>query len=145
VYSGFVVRYGPDGAYGWQEVLDFGHQGEIDGVAVDATGNVILVGQFGLPLNLPGSTTPLTPPMSGTGQFVFKQSSSRAFVWSKSYGPVLGGRQFGIGVVNYNPTGIALAPHASAIVFGSVSTPLTLGWVPLSPSGNDAFVAELSP
>jgi hypothetical protein len=146
----FLVGYDGNDTYLWNEVLGCGqtmdatgNQCVIDGIATDQGGDVVLAGHFGGSLHLLGGATMMAAmPFSF---FAAKLSTTQALLWSKSYGPVGGVHLASVDVFNYDPTGVAMSPQGNPVVFGLTSASLQLGWINLTPTGADGFIAQLSP
>jgi hypothetical protein len=74
---GFAVSLGPSGVYAWDKSFD----ASPDGLAVDTSGNVVLVGEFAGSLNFGmGALT-----STGTSIFVAKLSTKGVPTWNKAF------------------------------------------------------------
>ncbi|APR88540.1 Hypothetical protein A7982_13889 [Minicystis rosea] len=132
-YDIFVVELDASGKHVWSK--SFGGQGdqEVTGVAVDASGNTIVVGSFADSLDF--GSGELTY-VGGKDIFVAKLDPSGAHLWSKSFG----------GQGDQEVTGVAVDAAGEVMIVGHHSNGLdfggTVGAIP-NEGGKDAFVAKL--
>jgi hypothetical protein len=105
-------------------------------VAVDATGNVILVGDFSGSIDFGGNQLVST---GLTDTFVVKLSANGAHLWSRRFG--------GLGSSSAHSASVAVDLMGNVVVTGSFRGAVDFGGgVPLtSAGGSDVFVAKLAP
>jgi hypothetical protein len=127
----FVAEFGPSGDHLWSK--RFGDQDYQEGfaVAVDADGNVFIIGDFTGTVNFGGG------PLTSAGAFdifIAKFSASGAYLWSRSFGDA-DDDQYGIDVaVDQAGSVIATGYFAGTVDFGG--GPLT------STGGSDIYLAK---
>jgi len=136
----FVAKYSPAGNYVWS--LQFGNSSSQAGlgVAVDASYNVIVTGEFYGSVDFGGG---ILTSSGNTDIFVAKYTISGNHVWSKRYG-------FNSVSLNNDPqSGKAIAVDASdnIIVTGDFIGSVNFGGGAMAAVGvdNDVFVAQLDP
>jgi hypothetical protein len=130
----FVAKFGSDGAHLWSKRFGDGNNQEAYSVAVDASGNVIVTGDFWGAVDFGGGT------LTSAGDwdiFVAKfGSADGAYIWSKRFGD--GDYQ----VAN----AVAVDASGNVIVTGTFYSAVDFGGGTLTSAGNaDIFVAELGP
>jgi len=131
--GGFLVKFsGTDGSHLWSK--DFGYT-KVQGVAVDASGNVLVTGHFSQSVDFGGG--PLTPG-GNWNIFVARLSGlDGSHIWSK-----------GFASTGYNPSqqGVAVDAVGDVLVTGCFTGPVDFGGGPLTISEGDLhiFVAKLS-
>jgi hypothetical protein len=106
-------------------------------IATDLNGNVFVIGHFGSPTILLGSTTLTNTATNGRDIFIAKYNSSGAFIWAKSFG----------GAYDDNPTSITTDNLGNILFTGDFWSPtIAFGTTTLtnSPSYNDVFVVKLN-
>ncbi len=140
-YDIFVLKLDASGNYVWAKQLG-GTVNDIgNAIAVDASGNVYLTGNFEGTADFdPGATAySLTAPGGNSDAFICKLNSSGNFVWAKK-----------IGDTNLEEgLGIALDASGNVYTTGYFSSPNTdfnpgTGTFTISPVGfNDAYVSKL--
>lgn len=132
--DGFVARLDPGtGAPLWSRALSGVGIETTNGIAVDASGNVIVVGTFDVSVDL-GSGVLSTA--GGTDLFVLKLDPDGQPLWSVRFG----------GLYNDRARDVATRPDGSIVVGGAAGGPMSIGATPLDdPSGEGAFVAVLGP
>ncbi len=128
----FVVKLGPDGAHKWSR--RFGSEGDqrVDGIAVDASGNIGLTGSFSGSLDFGGGA--LTS-ARGADAFFAKLDGQGNHLWSKSAGSP-----------DTEEDGMAVAFDGAGnlSVTGSAVGPIDLGGVVAPAEGEKSlFVARL--
>lgn len=102
-------------------------------VAVDAQGNIVIIGDFAGKIDFGGGV--LTS-AGATDVFVAKFDTTGAFLWAKSFGDVAA--QSGLDV--------AFAPNGDVVFTGSFAGSINLGGGALASAGaTDLFVARLDP
>ena len=132
----FVVKLAPSGAHIWSAYLGGSSDDQGQGVAVDASGNVVVTGDTRSGGWVYGGFDTI---LSGNGDaFVAKLSPTGAHIWSTYLG----------GTINGSGRGVAVDAFGNVVVTGSASSnPLISSAFDKSFSGDfyDAFVAEISP
>ena len=129
----YVAKFSPTGTLLWSKQFgDSANQGT-RGLAVDASGNVLITGSFVSAVNFGGAT--LTS-AGGSDVFVAKLDPTGNHIWSKRFGDVL--NQVGAGVA----TDAAGDVYFTGYLFGTMN----FGGGPLtSASGVDTYVVKLDP
>jgi hypothetical protein len=124
----FIAKYSPAGAHLWSRAASGSSMGR--GIAVDAGGNVVVVGKFGSGADLGGG------PLPGVFQiFVAKYSSTGAHQWSKA----LGGSDNDIGEA------VAVDRGGNVLLIGEMAGSGNYGTGTLtSAGGRDVIVVKLS-
>ncbi len=125
----FIAKYSPAGAVQW--VRQFGDAADQfgNGIAVDASGNVYVVGYFFGTVDFGGG--PLTS--NGYDIFLAKYTTNGVHLWSK----VLGGASSDMGQA------IAVDPSGNVYVAGQFAATVDFGGGPLTSAGGfDGFLAK---
>ena len=129
----FLAKFSSAGLHLWSEHFTNGAGDWGNGVAVDTSGNIALVGSFTGSLNLGGTT--LFAAGGLTDGFVARFDSAGIHTWSRKIG---GGTPDGTDVVN----AVAVDSFGNVLVAGSVSGAVNFGGGTLSALGQfDAFAA----
>lgn len=127
----FVVKLGPDGSAMWSKSFGDDAVQEAQRVAVDAEGNVLIVGHFRGTIDFGGG------PLVSAGArdvFVVKLDASGNHVWSKQFGDKA--EQFG--------RGIAADGHGNVFIAGSAWGTIDFGGGALKSAGfEDIFVTKM--
>jgi len=146
----FVVKFDPSGAALWSQKYQAAAYGgnngfaSFAGLAVDASGNVLLVGSFRGSISFGGGSL-VTPDFEGSDMFLVKLSSSGLHVWSYRFG-----------AVEYSEdhlASVATDPSGNVIVVGDTESGIDFGggmlvdsWEnPYAPQYSDAVIAKFSP
>jgi beta-propeller repeat-containing protein len=132
----FVAKLKADGSYLWAKRFGDGANQTATGVAVDASGNIVVSGSFQGTLDFGGS--PLTNAnVNDTRAFVAKFDSSGTPLWSKAYGAA--SAQASANGVGTDGSGniFVTGGFGGSIDFGNGNLPST--------GGPDIFVAKLQP
>jgi hypothetical protein len=79
----FLASYGPDGSYRWDRVLGGPGQERANGVALDASGGVVVVGNFEDSLDLGGGTRTSS---GGSDGFVASYAADGSYRWARTFG-----------------------------------------------------------
>jgi hypothetical protein len=128
----FVAKFGSDGAHLWSKRFGDGNNQEAYSVAVDASGNVIVTGDFWGAVDFGGGT------LTSAGDwdiFVAKfGSADGAYIWSKRFGDV-----------SYqHAQALAVDASGNVIVTGWFDGTVGFGGGTLTSAGNyDIFIAKL--
>ncbi|MFT3769974.1 MAG: hypothetical protein QM820_31485 [Minicystis sp.] len=127
----FVAKIGPGGAHLWsQGFVTQEDSSSGNGIAVDASGNVIVTGGSPTPIDFGGG-------MLSGGAFIVKFDPAGNHVWSKTFGAA---PSTAVG------NGIALDAAGDIVVTGSFSGTVNFGGGPLTAAGGqDVFVLKLDP
>jgi hypothetical protein len=132
----FVAKLDTDGSHLWSR--RFGGPGAVtqtQGVAVDGSGNVLVLGVFGGAVDFGAG---LVTSNGGEDIFVAKLDAAGALLWARHFGGAVGFDQAG--------QGIAVDPAGSVVLTGYFSSPLSFGGPTLpNAGGEDVFVAKLDP
>src|SRR5260370_8919617 len=113
--DGYVGKFSPTGTYLW--ATSFGGTGadQVNGIALDSSGNVFVLGVFTSAATIAG--VPLTT-VGGWDTFVAKYSSSGAPLWAKSFNSP----------GNYDlPTALATDLNGNVIITGHFTSTINLG------------------
>lgn len=89
----YLVKFNGNGTHAWSKRIGNTFDDTIGGVSVDASGNIIVCGDFAGTLELGGAPLVATPsPFGGTvgDSYIAKFTSAGAHIWSKSFGGNLG-------------------------------------------------------
>jgi hypothetical protein len=129
-YDVFVAKFDASGTYAWSSRFgDIDDQGAAD-VAVDPSGNVILVGAFSGSINLGGSTFTSA---GSSDIFVAKLNAvDGSHVWSKQFGDAS----------NQSASTVAVDSSGSVIFGGTMSGSFSFGDLPLT-GNNDLYAVKL--
>ena len=135
----FVVELSPAGDWTWNKRFGGYADEEADGLAVTATGELLLAGRFDGPLDLGGATPLLSVQAAGAfapsfDVFVAKLDAHGAHVWS---------RQFGDSTVDERVTAAAAAPGGGVVVLGGAGDSIDFGLGALKQPGGGAFVVGI--
>jgi len=129
----FVAKLGPDGAPIWAKSFGDGKNQSARGVAVDAQGNVVFVGQFVGSVNFGGgSFTSVGPNFDDA--FLVKLGPQGNHIWSKKFGDI------NSQVAN----AVAVGPTGDIAVVGDFQSTMAFDAVSISTTGagdTNAFVA----
>jgi len=88
--AAFVAKYRPDQSLAWARALGGSGEQNVQGIAADNAGNVIVAGYFSGTIDLdPGSGVTKLTALEQHAAFVLKLNSSGNFVWARQLG---GGR-----------------------------------------------------
>jgi hypothetical protein len=129
----FVAKFGPDGAHLWSKRFGDEHWQVAHAVTVDASGNVIVTGDFWGSVDFGGGA------LTNAGVydiFVAKFGSDGAHLWSKRFG----------GGSDQKPTAVAVDASGNVIVTGYFYDAVDFGGGALTSAGlKDIFVAKFDP
>lgn len=106
-------------------------------ITTDLNGNVFVIGHFGSPTILLGTTTLTNSAANSTDIFIAKYNSSGAFIWAKSFGGA--GHDYPSSITTDNLGNILFTGDFWSPTIAFESTVLTN-----SPSYNDVFVVKLN-
>jgi hypothetical protein len=130
-HAGFARKYSRDGGRIWTRQLGGAHAVEINDVAIDATGDIVLGGSF------TGTLGPHTS--SGSWDVYFaKLDMNGDVIWSKAFG--------GAGIDS--ATGIAIAHNHDIVLVGRFIGSASFGGSTLisnSPNDGTVFIAKYTP
>lgn len=132
----FLAKFDPTGAYLWSKSFgDIGSQ-VAKGLAVDAQGNVVMVGQFQTVVDF--GTGPLNAGMATYDGFAAKFDSSGIALWAK---------EFGDDAVDQFVEDVALDSAGNVLITGGAQGTADFGTGPLMAPADklNVFVAKLSP
>jgi PKD repeat protein len=135
----FVARYDAGGGLLWARCPGSAAGGGGGrGVAVDASGNVVVTGYFRGTVDFGGGQ--LASP-NGYDIFLVKYSAAGAHLWSKRFGgPVVGA------IVSESGADVAVDAAGNVVVTGSFEGTADFGGGPLTSAGQgDVFLAKYSP
>ena len=132
----FVAKLTPLGAWQWAHQVGGSRYESGRNVAVDGSGNVVVVGSFSSPTITLGAIT-LTQMLGGISFFVAKLTPTGTWQWANSAGGYHG---------DYAKT-VAVDGSGNVVMAGFFASPaITLGTITLTNAGEaDIFVAKLSP
>ncbi len=129
----FVAKYSPSGAHLWSKRFGGTLNDIANSVAVDSSGNVVIIGNFGFSVDFGGG------PLIGSDAqdiFVAKLSASGVHVWSKRFG----------GTLPYDcGNSVAVDATGNVLITGNFIGPADFGGGAKSSQGWDVFVAKYSP
>jgi len=134
-YDAFLAAIGPDGALLWATYLGGEKADEATGVAVDASGNVIVTG-WTLSPKFPSASAPgYLVPKGGSDAFVAKFTSTGQLVWTK----LIGGKDSdsAAGVCTVAGDGIVVGGTTNSKDFPAIGGGVFYPW------GVDAFAVKL--
>lgn len=132
----FVAKLDPDGAHVWSKRFGGAVEQFATGVAVDASGDVLVSGWFAGSIDFGGG--PLISPGPSSG-FVAKLGPDGSHLWSRSFGPQGS-------MSTSNVTGVAVEAAGGVVVTGVFGGTLDFGGGPISAGPlEDIFVAKLNP
>src|SRR5205823_5746104 len=127
----FLAKYSAAGAPLWSQSFG-GGAGDIgNGVAVDGSGNVVLIGTSGGGVDFGGGHIMA----NGYAIVVAKFSPAGAYLWSKGVGDSF----------SNSGNAVAIDPSGNIAVTGAFSGPADFGGGALNSAGVDIFLAKLSP
>ncbi len=127
----FVAKLSPDGTPIWAKSFGDSKNQSARGVAVDAQGNVVFVGQFTGTVNFGGTSFTSVGP-NYDDAFLVKLGPSGNHLWSKKFGDIN----------SQVPHGVAVGPTGDIAMVGDFQTNMTFDAIALNSTGDiDAFVA----
>jgi PKD repeat protein len=135
----FVAKYSSTGGHLWSQRFGDTYSSAARGVAVDASGNVVVVGTFSGTVNFGGGT--LTASYGGAARyndiFIAKLSSAGGYLWSQRFGDSMDDYAYSV----------AVDGSGNIVMVGSFRGTLSLGGQSFVSYnfGIDAFVAKYSP
>jgi hypothetical protein len=126
----FVAKFAPDGAPMWAKSFGDGKDQSARGIAADAQGNVVVVGQFSGKVDFGGGA--LTSfPGNFDDAYIVKLGPQGNHIWSKNFGDIN----------SQVPHGVAVGPTGDIAMVGDFQTNMTIGAISLNSAGDiDAFV-----
>src|SRR5213594_2934893 len=127
----FVAKYSAAGVPVWSRAFGGGFNDVGNGVAVDAGGNVVIIGTAAGTVNFGGG--PITA--NGYRIVVAKFSPAGGHLWSRGFGDSF----------SNSGNAVAVDPSGNIAVTGAFSGPADFGGGTLFSSGVDVFLAKLSP
>ena len=127
----FVAKYSAAGVPVWSRAFGGGFNDVGNGVAVDAGGNVVIIGTAAGTVNFGGG------PIAANGYtiVVAKFSPAGGHLWSRGFGDSF----------SNSGNAVAVDPSGNIAVTGAFSGPADFGGGTLFSSGVDVFLAKLSP
>ncbi|MEP7126144.1 MAG: hypothetical protein ABJE95_34745 [Byssovorax sp.] len=127
----FVAKFAPDGAPIWAKSFGDGKDQSARGIAADAQGNVVVVGQFVGSVNFGGSTFTSVGP-NFDDAFIVKLGPQGNHIWSKKFGDIN----------SQVPHGVAVSAAGDIAMVGDFQTNMTFDAIAIDSTGDtDAFVA----
>lgn len=127
----FVAKLSPDGAPIWAKGFGDAKDQSARGIAADAQGNVVVVGQFVGTVNFGGGALTSVGP-NFDDAFLVKLGPQGNHLWSKKFGDIN----------SQVPHGVAVGPTGDIVMVGDFQTNMTFDGVALNSAGDtDAFVA----
>jgi hypothetical protein len=130
--DGFVAVYDIDGVPRWSHAISTAGLDEIDGVAIDAAGNVYITGYITGDLDLGGAHYPST---GGLDILVASFAPDGTVRWAKRFG----------GTGSDDGIGIAVAPDGAVYVTGVITAPVDFGTGVVSATTTTMFLLKLTP
>jgi len=132
----FLAKLGPDGAHLWSKSLGNVNDETGRGVAVDAAGNVALVGEYQTSIDFGGGVT-VTNAGGGTDDaFVALFNAQGVPQWARSFGDTM----------DQSAHAVAFDEAGNLLVTGEAAGSIDLGAGPLPVTGlKSAFVLKMSP
>src|SRR2546427_685225 len=127
----FVAKYSAAGVPVWSRAFGGGFNDVGNGVAVDAGGNVVIIGTAVGTVNFGGG--PITA--NGYTIVVAKFSPAGGHLWSRGIGDSF----------SNSGNAVAVDPSGNIAVTGAFSGPVNFGGGTLTSAGVDIFLAKLSP
>jgi hypothetical protein len=132
VQDGFLVKYSSTGAHVWSKRFGGAGYDQGTGVAVDGSGNVVVVGTFEGTIDLGGGAFASA---GGRDMFAAKYSATGAHLWSKRFG----------GTGHEDVRGVAVDGSGDVFLTGQFLGTIDFGGPPLTSAGyDDIFLAKLS-
>src|SRR6059058_1299237 len=127
----FVAKYSAAGVPVWSRAFGGGFNDVGNGVAVDAGGNVVIIGTAAGTVNFGGG------PIAANGYtiVVAKFSPAGGHLWSRGFGDSF----------SNSGNAVAVDPSGNIAVTGAFSGPADFGGGVLTSAGVDIFLAKLSP
>ena len=126
----FLAKYTPSGQHLWSKRLGGSGDDQIQGLTVNANGDILMTGNFSGSANFGGQNLSSA---GSTDIFVAKYSNNGAHLWSKRFGGT--GSELGYGV--------AVDSNDDVVITGAFSNTVDFGGDLLSSAGNtDIFVAK---
>jgi hypothetical protein len=127
----FVAKFAPDGAPIWAKSFGDGKDQSARGIAADAQGNVVVVGQFVGTVNFGGAAFTSVGP-NFDDAFLVKLGPQGNHLWSKKFGDIN----------SQVPHGVAVSAAGDIAMVGDFQTNMTLDGISIDSAGDtDAFVA----
>jgi hypothetical protein len=135
----FASLVSPSGQFAWSVATkgQSGSNAQINGLAVDGSGNIALAGFFSGTIDVdPNASLKSLVAAGSDDAFVWKLTSSGAFAWAQSFGSA-----------DYDTaTAIAVDPQGNFYLTGAFSDTVTFGSTTLTAGPDfDTFVVKLSP
>ena len=125
----YIVKLGAAGEHVWSMRAGDDESQAVTSLAVDGSGDLVVVGSFGGSLDLGGGALPSAVGISG---FVAKLDAAGNHVWSKSFG-VAG--DFSL----QHPTSVAVGDDGEPVMTGYFSGSIDLGSGPLKTNAYSSF------
>ncbi len=126
----FVAKFDAAGVHQWSQWYGSAGSDEGQDIVVDASGNVVVTGQYTGLINFGGGDTPA---FGSLDMFVVKLNAAGGYLWSK-------------GIGNVNPdvgNGVAVDALNNVFVTGMFTNTVNFGGSPLTSVGsNDVFVVK---
>jgi len=127
----FIAKFAPNGGHLWSKTTGGPPHDSANGVAVDASGNVLVAGSFTGAANFGGG--PLTPVGGGSNIFVVKLDPAGTQLWAKSFGePTSVDGSFNSG---HGGAGIAVDASGNVLLLASISGKVNFGGAELVSRG----------
>ena len=127
----FVAKLAPDGAPMWAKSFGDGKNQSARGIAADAQGNVVVVGQFVGSVDFGGGALTSVGP-NFDDAFLVKLGPQGNHLWSKKFGDIN----------SQVPHGVAVGPTGDIAMVGDFQTTMMFDALSIASAGDtDAFVA----
>jgi hypothetical protein len=125
----FLAKYaGNDGSVRWSKRYGSGYSDYANGITADSSGNIMITGRMGAPIDFGGG---LLPYASGMNGYVSCVNPNGVHRWSKSFGLYIG-----------DANSLAVSPGGNLFVTGSFTTLTGYGGNPLSGASGSIFLLE---
>jgi len=107
----FVTRFNSDGTYGWTRTYGDTNNDRAEGIAIDSSGNLYVIGSFYGTVDFDsGAGTDTHTSAGGRDIFLQKLNTEGTYAWTKTWGTAVGLADLG--------TGVAVDPSGRVLVVG---------------------------
>jgi len=126
----YIAKFDSGGTHLWSKSVGGAADDKASGVAVDSSGNVLLLGLFRTSANVGGATIPGN---SANGTLIVKYSPTGIFQWGKAM----------LGATDTSPSAITVDPTGAVATTGYFTSSIDLGAGSISTTGGqDVFWAK---